>query len=524
VITRIVSGAALCCLCLIATPGVGADEPPPPAGVLFRATPKSAPALTEACADGAVRLGQLLWGAPIPEALAGCLVRPLLPVASADAALASSLALDRVYVVSCPDGVSADRLAQDLRELPALRGSVEGVWIDDVTTLHTDDDGGPAPNDPYFPDQYSLRNTGQSVEGHPGIRGADINILGAWRDTVGDAAIVVAVLDAGVSQSHPDLAGKLVPGWNCLNHNYQTDDQYTSHGTHVAGIIGAATENRRGVAGIGWLTRLMPIVVVNKYGFGSESSLAEGLIWAADHGAEVASVSLGFNPPDGSDEDQVLRAAVLYATARGMTICASAGNTPDERIAAPARYPEVVAVGATDNRDELWSGTSTGPEMDLAAPGVAIWSTWDTIWRGDGENTYASKTGTSQACPHAAGVAALVLAVDPRLTPAEVRSILGSTAADLGAPGWDERYGAGRLDAGAAVRAARGGKGAPVRKDAVCIADFNNDGVVDSQDLVHYLSAFASEHRRADIAEPFGEVDIQDLIAFLDAHAQGCES
>jgi subtilisin family serine protease len=361
------------------------------------------------------------------------------------------------------------------------------------------------------------------VDGRPGLPGADINALGAWREATGDPDLVVAVLDAGISQSHPELARKLVPGWNCLNHTDQTDDHYTSHGTHVAGIIAAATGNRAGIAGIGWGTRLMPIVVVNKYGFGSESALAQGLIWAADHGARVASVSLGFNPPDGGGDDQVLRAAVQYATARGVLVCASTGNTPGAEIGAPARYPEVVAVGATDNRDELWSSTSTGPEMDLSAPGVSIWSTWDSVWRADGENTYAQKTGTSQACPHAAGVAALVLAANPNLSPGDVKGVLEATAKDLGPPGWDERYGAGRIDAAAAVRAAASNKGDLAAADARCIADFNGDGAVDSQDLVRYLNAFASDSRLADIAEPFGNVNIQDLLAFLNAHAQGCE-
>lgn len=449
-------------------------------------------------------------------------VRPLLRTDPANPDRAAALGLDRAFVLDPADGESAAGLASQLR---ALEGWFEVVELDRIGRAHgSGSDAARLPNDPLFPDQYSLRNTGQSVGGEPGVPGADISLLGAWAQIRSASPVTVAVVDSGVSHSHPDLASNLVAGWNFIDNSKDTDDRWNSHGTHCAGIIAAATSNGTGVAGIAPTAGIMPVKVLDQYGFGSESSLAEGLIWAADHGARVASVSLGFDPRPDGQADRVLRAAVVYATESGMLICASAGNSPGIDIGAPARYPETIAVGATDHRDRLWRNTSTGPEMSITAPGVSIWSTWDSIQHHPGEYSYARRSGTSQACPHVAGVAALVLAANERLTPETARAIIERSSDDLGAMGWDAYFGFGRVNAAGAVAEALATSGRDDfgAGDTPCVADFNHDGEVYVDDFLAYLNAFASGNWRADIAAPRGEINSIDLIAFIQAYQRGC--
>ncbi len=449
--------------------------------------------------------------------------RPLLRHAPANKSLAHQLKLDRVYVLTLADKLPAQKAQAVLARRTDL---FDEVQINHTTVQHTDDnsnnENNRTPNDPMWPLQYSLYNTGQQVNGVPGLPGADIHVLEAWNGTQGSEDIVVAVFDAGISESHPDIVPKLVEGWNFIADNDETDDNNTSHGTHVAGIIAAMTGNRTGIAGVSWNSKIMPVKVLNKFGFGNESILAEGIIWAADHGARVGSVSIGYLPAPGSQEDQILHNAVLYATGQNMLIVASSGNTPSNPVAAPARYPETVAVGATDNRDELWINTATGPEMSVVAPGVSIWSTFDSEYKSPGENTYAQLTGTSQACPHVAGVAALVLAVNPDLSPLEVKDILERSADDLGPAGWDPQYGYGRINAQKAVHMAKQTKDDTTTSDPPCIADFNFDGQVNIADFTAYINAYNNENFRADLAEPKGVFNSLDLIAFMSAYAQGC--
>lgn len=491
-------------------------------------TPRSIVAIARPQAAEPHRAAGALADAPpgiVPALQALGTWRPLLRHPPCDAELAQTLGLDRAFVLELLPGVDPDAALAALRAQPALFESATAEIGVTACTQSDDGSGEFVPDDPVFKHQYSLLNSGQLAGGQAGTPGADLDMLRAWALSTGGAEVVVAVLDAGISRSHPDLAAQLVPGWNFVASNDQTDDRYTSHGTHTAGIIAAQTSNRTGIASVARDARLMPVVVLNKYGFGNESWLAEGLVWAADHGAKVASVSLGFDPGDGDANDVILRNAVTYATARGMLICASSGNIPGARIGAPARYPEVMAVGATNNRDEFWSDTSTGPEMSVAAPGVAIWSTWDSEWYDPGTDTYAARTGTSQACPHVAGVAALVASARPHLDPLEIRTIIESTAVDLGPPGWDEHFGAGRVNAGAAVWAAlHSGDKDLGQQDTLCIADFNNDGLVDSRDFVDYLQAFADRSWRADLAEPRGVFNTMDVLTYLRAYAAGCES
>lgn len=270
----------------------------------------------------------------------------------------------------------------------------------------------------------------------------------AWDLTHGSPDVVVALLDTGIDGSHPDLAGKLVPGYDFLNDDPDPADD-SGHGTHNAGIVAAASDSGSGIAGVAWGARVMPIKVLNAGGVGPDSVIARGLVYAVDHGARVINMSFG-NPT----ASQVLAQAVRYAYSRGAVLVAAAGNTAnlDNAVIYPAAYDQVLAVGATDEEDNTPEFSQHHPYVGISAPGVGIIS---TFWRGASYGDYASASGTSSAAPHVSGVAALVLSMNPGLANTDVVRILEETSDDLGVPGRDEYYGAGRVNALRAVLSAR---------------------------------------------------------------------
>lgn len=420
------------------------------------------------------------------SASAATAVRPAFPVAPADAALVARHGLDRWLVVEFPIGSDVTALAAELARYPSLVERAERDGIGGILDL--------VPNDPSFGLQWAARNTGQVVGGVAGIPGADIDLPGAWALHTGGAEITIAVIDTGVSFSHPDLTPKLVPGWSTLSGTANADDSFLiSHGTHCAGIAAAATNNAIGVAGVSWGARIMPVKVLTFIGSGTESDVAAGVVWSVDNGAHIGSMSLGFPGSSAIVED-----AVNYATDAGMLVVAATGNTAGAPIAAPAKYPAVLAVGATDNRDLIASFTSTGPEMDVTAPGVDIYSTWDVFFQ---PNTYTYQSGTSMACPQVAGLAALLWSIDPSRTNAEIRALIESTAEDKGAPGWDPIFGHGRVNARLAVEAALAPRCAA--------ADLDCDGAVGPSDLALLLGAWGS-------AGPLGDLDGDGVVGSSD--------
>lgn len=267
---------------------------------------------------------------------------------------------------------------------------------------------------------------------------------GAWQVGRGDGQ-VVAVVDTGVDASHPDLAGVVLPGFDAVDGGDGRRDP-NGHGTHVAGIVAGLVGNGVGGAGIAPGTRILPVRVLDAAGSGDHSAIAAGIIWAADHGADVINLSLG-----GPETTDVLHAAVRYAFGRGAVVVAAAGNDGAAGPASyPAAYPEVVAVGATTVADTRAVFSTTGDYVDLAAPGLGVLSTVP----GGG---YEWMSGTSMAAPFVAGGAALVRAWRPSLGPAEVASRLVAHAKDLGATGADPEFGAGLPD----LRAARDASPSP---------------------------------------------------------------
>ncbi len=280
-----------------------------------------------------------------------------------------------------------------------------------------------SPTDPQFLAQWHL----------PQIQAPD-----AWDTTQGIGA-VIAILDSGIDATHPDFAGKLVAGYNTYSNNSTTSDQY-GHGTEVAGAAGALTDNGVGIAGVAGAAPIMPVRVTDSTGRATSASLANGIVWAADHGARI--VNLSFSGVAGNT---TIRTAAEYAVNHGTLVVAAAGNcgcvdsTPDN--------PFILSVSATDENDGVASFSSTGPFVDLSAPGSNILTT-------ERFGLYGAVSGTSLSSPIVAGVAGLMVAANPALTPALVTQLLEETA--VGSGSYDPSFGYGRINASAAVSAAVG--------------------------------------------------------------------
>ncbi len=299
-----------------------------------------------------------------------------------------------------------------------LRASGLFRYVEPNYYVHVD----AAPNDPLFPEQWGL---------------AAANVPAAW-DTARGAGVVIAIVDSGIDPGHPDLAANVIPGFNVLSGSDDTSDD-NGHGTHMAGIAAASGFNGIGVIGIAPDAELMPIKVLDASGAGTYADLAEGIVYAADHGARVINLSIG-----GEVDSSTLSTAVAYAQSKGVVMAAAAGNDGTWAPSYPAAYPGVVAVGAIDPQGALASFSNFGPWLTLVAPGVNILTT-------DMGGGYADSTGTSPATPFVAGAAALLLAANPSLDPKLVASLLAMTTDDLGSPGFDPSFGWGRLDIAAAL-------------------------------------------------------------------------
>jgi subtilisin family serine protease len=259
----------------------------------------------------------------------------------------------------------------------------------------------------------------------------------SWAISTGDP-VKVGVIDTGIDLKHPDLQANIKGGYNAINPLKSANDD-NGHGTHVAGII-AALNNSIGVVGVGPNIDLYAIKVLNASGSGYLSDVIEGLDWAVTNGMKVVNMSLGT-----SQDVQSFHDAITNAYNAGVVIVAAAGNSGGA-VVYPAAYPEVIAVSATDQNNQIASFSSRGPEVDLAAPGVSIYSTYKG-------QSYATLSGTSMAAPHVTGAAALIIDTkkcdlnsDNICTPAEVQQRLEQTAKDLGDPGKDNLYGAGLVN------------------------------------------------------------------------------
>src|SRR6266545_2835636 len=279
----------------------------------------------------------------------------------------------------------------------------------------------------------------------------------AWNVVKNTSSQVIAVLDTGVDTHHEDLVGHLTTSYDAVVPG-RTMTDVEGHGTMVAGIAAANTNNTIGVAGAAWSGKIMPVKVFRTDGYAYDSEIARGVRWAADHGARIINLSLGGKAPDGT----IMHDAIIYATSKGVLVVAAAGNLGDATPHYPAAFPEVLAVGATDNTGALTDFSTSGDWVDVSAPGFQITSTFFYTQDPAYHDYYATGDGTSFSSPLVAGIAAIVRTRFPSLTPAQVIARIKASARDAGPRGIDPYHGYGFVHAYAALGGARvGDLGAP---------------------------------------------------------------
>lgn len=355
------------------------------------------------------------------------------------------------------------------------------------------------PNDPQFSWLWGMHNTGQMVNGDPGVANADIDAPAAWDVFTGDPNMVVAVLDTGVNYLHPELAGNMwsnpgeipangvdddengyvddVHGWDFWNNDGNPMDDH-GHGTFCAGVIGARGNNGIGIAGVNWRCKIMAL----KFFSGSIQATIEGAVAAIDYavsnGARVSSNSWY------AGASLALEDAVDSAHAAGHLIVAAAANfaTNNDLIPYyPASYAHdnVIAVGGSTNDDELASFSNYGAvSVDLLAPAVNVYSCWIN-------NGYLWGDGTSAATPHVAGAAALLLGQNSAASYLQVRGDILATARPVPAA-------QGRCVTGGVLNVAR------ALRRSMCPADFNQDEFVDAIDYDLFMNAWLLNSPSAD--------------------------
>jgi thermitase len=301
------------------------------------------------------------------------------------------------------------------------------------------------PNDPRYAELYGLNNTGQTG----GTPDADIDAPEGW-DAAGMAAFPstggakVGIVDTGIRATHEDLVGKVV---DCaqssstvpilagsIKEGTCADDN--GHGSHVAGTITANANNGKGVTGVAFNSPLgICKALGGPLGTGSTSDVANCITYLSDKGAKVISMSLG------GGASTTLQNAVKYAAGKDVLIIAAAGNDGDATLNYPAAYAEVVSVAATDNNDNRASFSNANADVEIAAPGVNVLSSYNSA-----DNSYKVLSGTSMATPHVAGVGAIIRTRNPTMTAAAARSKLDASVDDKGTPGRDPQYGFGRVN------------------------------------------------------------------------------
>jgi subtilisin family serine protease len=347
--------------------------------------------------------------------------------------------IEGLTTIEDEDGLSAEQVA---REYESLKGVVEYAEPVVIVSIKQDEPGGAKDkhaNDPRFGEQWSLQNTGQNE----GTVGADIGVLRAWSKTTGSSKVVVAVLDSGVDYTHFDLVNNIwvrpadmapyedeelgkfndLHGFNATD-NWRDPMDDNGHGTHCAGIIGAEGNNGKGIAGINWNVEIMPLKFLSSTGSGSTKDAIEAINYVIDRkhkGVNVRIISASWGS---TQRSRALRDAIKKAGDEGILFVAAAGNDgadSDKQPHFPAGYydlPNVVSVAALDRNDQLAGFSNYGAKsVQIAAPGKEILSTWL-----GGEFYVAS--GTSMATPEVAGVAALVLSVNPKMSVKELRDRL----------------------------------------------------------------------------------------------------
>ncbi|MEA3324981.1 MAG: S8 family peptidase, partial [Euryarchaeota archaeon] len=319
----------------------------------------------------------------------------------------------------------------EYRLIPAVSASLSEQAINDMRKN---------PRVAYIEDDVILTIATDEYVNSPGV--SRIGCEMAHNNGIDGTGVKVAVIDTGMDYTHEDMDANYKGGYDFVSDDPDPFEDYNSHGTHVAGII-AAERNGVGVVGVAPNVSLYAVRVLDSAGFGTASWVIAGIEWAVDNDMDVVVMSLGT-----SKDSQSLRDACCNASGAGVLLVAAAGNTHGGDVTYPARYDSVIAVTATDPDDDRASLSPIGQEIELAAPGVDIRSTVV------GGSSYGNLSGTSQAAPHVAGTAALIISSnlsdvndDGVVNNEDVRLQLQSMAQDLGDPGKDDTYGYGLVDA-----------------------------------------------------------------------------
>jgi subtilisin family serine protease len=284
------------------------------------------------------------------------------------------------------------------------------------------------PNDPYYARQWNLRRIGAPD---------------AWKVTKGKG-VTIAIVDTGIDRRHEDLAKNLSPlSLDAIHGDARADDLCPGfcHGTGVASVAAAVTNNRVGIAGVAPEAKLMSIRVFSSIAGAAGPDVASGVMWAADHGAKVINLSLGIGLPVDPLLQDMFELSMIRATAKGSLVVAAAGNSALPFCSSPAFNPAVLCVGATNSLDQPTGFSNYGVRIDVMAPGQGIWMATRA--------GYTSAAGTSFAAPMVSGVGALLMSMGA--TNVLAANIIRTSAKQLGLPGYNTTYGFGRVDAAAAV-------------------------------------------------------------------------
>lgn len=355
-----------------------------------------------------------------------------------------------------PNVVVIDAGKQHRQVLNRLQNDPEVIYAEPDRVLRLADT---IPNDPLFPQQWALRNTGQTS----GTPAADIHAAAAWDITTGSTSAVIAIVDTGLDMAHPEFAGRLwtnpgevpgngidddlngfiddVHGWNFFN-NSNDPSPTQPHGTKVAGLAAASGNNAVGIAGITWASPVMALTCFDSTGNGPESAIVDAVVYAIDNGAKVVNASWG-----DTIYSHLLEDMAIYARDHGVLICAAAGNFNYDADAHPfypacLPYDSIISIGGTDHTDGFVYNYAVA-NVDVVAPALSLLST-------DPGGGYSFGSGTSYAAPHVVGVAALVAGLTPGLPPRQLKHRLMGTVDRKDA--LDERSASGgRLSALGAV-------------------------------------------------------------------------
>lgn len=362
---------------------------------------------------------------------------------------------------------------------------------------------GGVPNDPLWPQLWGLEQSNDM----------DMDALGAWDITSGDPNVLVAIFDDGLDQDHPDV--NQIPGFNFTG-NGSTGDHVTecdAHGTCVASCVSAVVNNGTGAVGIAPTSRSIGMKIFNSVSFfgfclgfleSQDSWTVNGINQAADSGARVTNSSWG-----GGGASSVINAAFSSTRAAGVLHVGAAGNDGSTTISWPASSTSLIAVAALASSGNRASFSTHGQGLFCSAPGEGIWCADAVGSPGFGTGDTVQIDGTSFAAPYVAGVAALVLSVDPSLTPDEIEDVLATTCMDRGASGYDTEYGWGFVNAQAAVES--------LDVETPCAGDTNGDAVVDVTDVLNVISDYGPCNSCPTDFDGDNLVGVNDILILLDA-------